>query len=76
MGTILGFLGFKSPFLKRLANYFLISNIFITSDLVCMNNNKKRLLYIIIVIVSIIGPFLISVYVLGQADLLPYRIKI
>lgn len=75
IGCILTVLGYKSPYLKRIADYFLVSSIYLTPELILAQNNiKDRVLYTIIGIVSVIGPFIISVYILGHADLLPYKV--
>lgn len=76
VGTIISFLGFRTPFLKRLSNYYLLSSIPLFANLITIEKKAKdRLLMIVIVISLVIGPFIISLYILNQAELLPYRIN-
>ena len=71
---ILLFTGFISPFIKRIALYFGISNIFLLASLpqLIKIREQKILIYMFIILYGI-GMFTISTYVLGQSNIIPYQ---
>ncbi|MDD5979928.1 MAG: EpsG family protein [bacterium] len=70
---ILSITGFFSPFVKRISTYFKIIDIFLLGSIPssCFNNKNKLLNYIIIIFL-IITKFVLSAYVLKQANIIPY----
>lgn len=74
ISVILMFTGYFSPFLKRIAMYFGISNIFIfaTFPQIAKNNKQKLLIYFLLTIYAI-SIFTITTYILKQANIIPYN---
>lgn len=77
MEIILLSLGFVSPFIKRQALYFSLLYIILLTLVVRINSNKARqaLLYSVIACYAI-GFFVVSYFILGQADIIPYKFSI
>ncbi len=71
--VIISFSGYISPFLKRVAMYFSIVDIFIIATLLKSENVKNKDLIKIFLVTYVIGEFILSTYILGQAEVLPYR---
>lgn len=66
--------GFISPFIKRIALYFGISEIFIISQIPKIIKEKKyKNLIILAIIFYALGIFIVSTYVLGQSNIIPYQ---
>lgn len=74
IGVILSFSGFLNPFIKRIALYFSSIEIFIL-PMISNISNKKRDKFIImsIIVLATLIKFIISVYLLKQGNLVPYR---
>lgn len=77
MEIILLSLGFVSPFIKRQALYFSLLYIILLTITVRLGSNKPRqaMIYSIIVCYAI-GFFAVSYFILGQADIIPYKFSI
>lgn len=71
---ILLFLGFISPFIKRISLYFEVSNIFLLASLphIVKTKEGKALIYVLILFYGI-GMFTIGTYILGQSSMIPYQ---
>ena len=72
--VILMFSGYFSPFLKRIAMYFGISNIFVLASFpqIAKNNRQKVLIYFLLIIYAI-SIFIITTYLLKQGNIIPYN---
>lgn len=77
MEIVLLSMGFVSPFIKRQALYFSLLYIILLTLAVRINSNKVRqaLLYSVIACYAI-GFFVVSYFILGQADIIPYKFSI
>lgn len=74
IGFALEFTGFFNPYVKRIAEYFLISKVVILPQIaLSYSYAKKRILHNLIFIIYCIGIFIIITYVLKQANILPYE---
>ena len=77
LGVILMATGFFSPYVKRIATYLRISKILLLAQIpYALPSKKEKLLNYVIIIGYALTSFIISVYVLGQADIVPYRFSI
>ena len=74
INVILLMTGYFSPFVKRIALYFGISNIFLFASLpqISKNDGQKALIYFLIAIYAV-AIFTITVYVLKQGNVIPYQ---
>ncbi len=72
LGVLLELTGFQSPYLKRIASYFTISQIVLLSQMPKLFAKNKLYLLIVIDVVYIVGIFLLTCGVLGQGDIIPY----
>lgn len=74
INVILMFSGYFSPFLKRIAMYFGISNIFILASFpqIAKNSRQKLLIYFVLILYAI-SIFTITTYILNQANIIPYN---
>lgn len=74
ISLILMLTGFSNPAVKRIANYFKMSEIILLPQIphVC-NNSKDKLLNYVLISVYLIGSFIVFAYVLRQADIIPYN---
>ena len=74
INSILLLIGFVTPYAKRIAEYFGISNIFIFASFPKLAKNKQQelLIYFLISLYAI-SLFVMSVYILGQAHIIPYQ---
>lgn len=74
IGTILEFLGYNSPYIKRIAMYFSISEIYLLG---CMpklfKNNNTRIFIVFGIILYVLAFFILSYYILRQANVIPYN---
>lgn len=67
-------LGYKSPYLKRLAYYFCIAEIMLLSGIPkIISKTKDRQMITIVIIGYAILKFVITAYVLKQGNLIPYQ---
>lgn len=73
IGVILEFTGFFSAFVKRIAMYFTISDIYLISSLPKIFNKKDRNMVVLVIICYAIIFFTISFYIKGQSNVIPYR---
>lgn len=77
MEIILLSLGFVSPFIKRQALYFSLLYIILLTLTVRLGSKKSRQVMIYSVIVCYaLGFFVVSYFILGQADIIPYKFSI
>lgn len=71
---ILSFTGIISPYIKRIAMYFGISDIFILASIPnILKNKKQKMLVLFIIILYGFSIFIISTYILKQANIIPYQ---
>lgn len=74
IGIILSLTGFSDPYVKRIALYFTITSVALLSIASSSYENKKnRLINQMIVVIFVISKFIIQIYLLGQADIIPYN---
>lgn len=73
ISVILEFTGYFSAFVKRIAMYFTISEIYLISCLPKIFNKKDRNLVLLAIICYAIIIFIISFYIQGQSNVIPYR---
>ena len=73
IGVILEFTGFFSAFLKRIAMYFTISDLYLISCLPKIFNKKDRNIVLLVIICYAITFFTISFYIKEQSNIIPYR---
>lgn len=73
IGVILEFTGFFSAFVKRIAMYFTISEIYLISCLPKIFNKKDRSIIVLLIFCYSISIFIIVFYIKGQADIIPYK---
>lgn len=74
IGLVLELTGFFNPYVKRIAEYFLISKILILPYVpLVQTNGKKKLIHYLIVSLYCVIVFIIVVYILKQANIIPYR---
>lgn len=74
VNTILLFTGYFSPFVKRIAMYFGISNIFLLASLPHITKNKQQKLFVyVLIIFYAILMFIFTVYVFKQGNIIPYN---
>lgn len=74
IGTMADFLGFFSPYIKRIGLYYSFSEILIVPMFVHAFKDFKLVSFIIITLIILY--FTLDVYTLKHADLIPYRILI
>lgn len=74
ISTILTFIGYITPYAKRIAVYFGISGIFILSSFpqIAKTKEQKILIYFLVAC-YVIGYFVMLVYILKQGNMLPYQ---
>ena len=72
IGVILEFTGFFSPFIKRIAMYFTISDIYLISCLPKIFNKKDRNIILLAIISYAIIFFTIYFYIKEQSNVIPY----
>lgn len=74
IGLVFGALGYKSPYLKRVSNYFNILEILLLATIPKIVKEKKQKQIIILGIIAYaVIRFILTVYILKQGDLVPYR---
>ena len=74
INSIILLTGYISPFVKRIAMYFGMSNIFLLATFPNLAKNKEQKLFIYFIIATYaIGRFVIITYVLKQAHIIPYQ---
>lgn len=72
-GIIFMISGFINPYVKRISNYFLISSILLLPYIPTLSNsNKKKVFYYLLIIGYVITKFIITTFVLGQSNIIPY----
>lgn len=75
LNIIFAFTGFTSPFIKRMGLYFEIVQIFVLSSFIeTFEIKKEKRVIIYASILCSILLFVLIFYVLGQANIIPYRI--
>ena len=74
VSVILSLTGFFNPYVKRIGIYFSLPKIILLSEipLICSDKNIKILNYLFIIMYAV-GIFIISAYVLKQANIIPYN---
>lgn len=71
---LLSFTGFISPYIKRIALYFQVSQLYILAGLPKIFKEKKVVQTTTIIIIAYaISIFVLTVYILGQGNLIPYK---
>lgn len=74
ISVILSILGYKSPYLKRTANYYGIMEIVLLASIPKVIDDKKQKQFVTLcIILYAIFRFILSVYILKQGDLIPYQ---
>lgn len=74
ISVILSILGYKSPYLKRAANYYGIMEIVLLASIPKVIDDKKQKQFVTLcIILYAIFRFILSVYILKQGDLIPYQ---
>lgn len=74
IGYILNLLGFISPYTKRIAYYFSISEIYLLSALPQITKNKEQKLVVtVLILIYAILMFVISTYTLNIGEIIPYQ---
>ena len=73
IGVLLEFTGFFSAFVKRIAIYFTISDIYLITCLPKIFNKKDRNIILLAIICYTIVFFTISFYIKEQSNVIPYR---
>ena len=72
--VMLTILGFQSPYLKRITTYFSISTIFLLPSIPKVIENKKEKQLITLGIMGYaLAMFIITAYILGHSDVIPYN---
>lgn len=72
--VVLTLSGFIAPVLKRIALYFEISQIYLLPSIPKVVQNKKEKQFLTLgIMIYAVAIFIISVYILGQSDLIPYK---
>ncbi len=75
IAVFLSFLGFHTPYLKRIAYYYDGANFILLSQLPeALHMKPKRAVSLAVTLYSLLM-FVLSAYVLGQASLIPYTIR-
>lgn len=73
IGVILEFTGLFSAFIKRIAMYFSISEIYLISCSPKIFKKKDRNIVLLAIIFYAITIFIIAFYIKGQSDIIPYK---
>jgi hypothetical protein len=73
LAVAIGFTGFMTPYVKRIAFYFSIFNIPLSCMLVKSANKGGRIFMLTVVLTYYVGKFIVMNYILGQANLFPYN---
>ena len=74
VGYILTLLGFISPYAKRMALYFNISEIYLLATLPQITKNKEQKLFVtVLILIYAILMFVISTYTLNIGEIIPYQ---
>ena len=74
LGIILELTGFISPYVKRVADYFLITKVLLLPQVIYVSKQQKdKLLNYILIHTGALILFIITVYYLGYADVIPYQ---
>ncbi|MCD4711906.1 MAG: EpsG family protein [Clostridiales bacterium] len=71
--VIIGITGYTSPFVKRVALYFEITQIFLIPSIIKVFTKTDRLLLKSIVILYAVSYFYLVYFILGQAFVIPYN---
>lgn len=75
LNLIIGLTGYTSPWIKRIAIYFEITQIFILPSFInFMRNKRDRSIIVLIICLYSIFYFILVYYILRQANIIPYRI--
>ncbi len=75
IGLLLSLSGFYSPFVKRIASYFTFSQFLLMGQLPEMvANGRSRIFVKSCIIMYTIALFVITYYILGQSDIIPYKL--
>lgn len=73
ISVVIGFTGFYTTFFKRISLYYEVPMIVLFGYLPTFFKSNSRLLVKIGIYVYAIGYFILSAYILGQSDLIPYN---
>lgn len=74
ISVILMLTGFTNPAVKRIANYFKTSILFLLPVIpYVQKDSKNKMLHFLIIIIYVIGSLVMFAYVLKQADIIPYN---
>lgn len=75
IGSLLNLSGFYSPFVKRIALYFTFSQFLLMGQLPDMlTNGRSRIFVRSCIVIYTIALFVITYYILGQSDIIPYKL--
>lgn len=74
VGNILGLTGFVSPFVKRIASYYTYVQYILMGQIPAFFAKSNRMIIKSIIMIYLIGYFILSAFVLGQGNLIPYQI--
>jgi len=74
IGVILSLTGFSDPYVKRIALYFTVASIILLPVASSSYEDRKnRLINQMAVVIFVISKFIVQIYLLGQADIIPYN---
>lgn len=74
IGFILGLTGFVSPYVKRVAMYYTNVQYLLIGQIPSFFVKSNRLIIKSVIMIYLIGYFILSSFVLGQGDVIPYQI--
>lgn len=74
VGNILGLTGFVSPYVKRIASYYTYVQYILMGQIPAFFAKSNRMIIKSIIMIYLIGYFILSAFVLGQGNLIPYQI--
>lgn len=73
-GTLLEVTGFINPFVKRIADYFLVTKIRLLPEISNMERSvHNKRVNAALIYVSVLVIFIVSVYILGMSGVIPYH---
>lgn len=75
IGLIYELLGFKSPYIKRIALYFTVFSLFLIPQVSGIFTTSYKPLFNVAIYVYYIILFFVDFYLLGHANIIPYMVK-
>lgn len=73
LGVIFEFTGFVSPYIKRIASYFIMAQVLLFAQLPLLFIKNERKLVSVVVFIYTAALFVVTNSILGQADIVPYH---